>query len=79
MDERKEKSKKSIKGALISIMENSQFKDIKVSDIILNANVTRGTFYNHYDSKVKFESPMKKQEIYNLKIFLNKIFHCFIT
>ena len=51
LDNRKEKSKNTLKNALITCMNLSSFRDITVSQIVQIANVTRGTFYNHYDSK----------------------------
>jgi AcrR family transcriptional regulator len=48
LDRRILKSKKAMKDAFILLMQQKDFKDITVSDIIRLADLNRGTFYKHY-------------------------------
>lgn len=43
-----EKSKKAIKDALLDIMYEKDFKQITVNELLKRANVSRGTFYAHF-------------------------------
>ncbi len=45
-----EKSKKAIKEALLEIMYEKDFKDITVSELLKKANISRGTFYAHFQN-----------------------------
>lgn len=45
------KSKEKIIQTLLDLMEQHQFEDITVAEICANANISRGTFYNHFPSK----------------------------
>lgn len=48
MDRRIDRTKKSLKSALISLMEVKELRKITVSEITKKANINRGTFYLHY-------------------------------
>lgn len=48
---RTSKSRKELKNALIYLMEKNNFKTISITDIVTNADLNRGTFYKHYQSK----------------------------
>ncbi|SES61781.1 transcriptional regulator, TetR family [Oceanobacillus limi] len=50
-DRRINKSKQALKDALILRMETSDFKKITITEIVQHANLNRGTFYKHYDTK----------------------------
>ena len=45
------KTKKALYSALIELMKNKEFEEIKVSDICNIALVNRSTFYAHYNDK----------------------------
>ena len=45
------KTKNSLYLALINLMKEKSFEEIKVSDICSKALVNRSTFYSHYDDK----------------------------
>lgn len=45
-----EKSKKAIKQALLEIMYEKDFKDITVGELLKKANISRGTFYAHFEN-----------------------------
>jgi len=50
-DRRIKKSKKALKNSLITLMEQKDFKDITITNIVELADVNRGTFYRHYHWK----------------------------
>lgn len=43
-----EKSKRNIKEALLSLMYEKDFNEITVNDLLIKANISRGTFYAHF-------------------------------
>lgn len=43
-----EKSKKAIKDALLELMYVKDFKQITVNELLVKANISRGTFYAHF-------------------------------
>lgn len=45
-----EKSKRNIKEALLNLMYEKEFSTITVNDLLLKANVSRGTFYAHFSN-----------------------------
>ena len=45
------KTKKSIYSALVELMKEKSFEEIKVSDICTKALINRSTFYSHYKDK----------------------------
>ncbi|MGE7984149.1 TetR/AcrR family transcriptional regulator [Solibacillus sp. NPDC093137] len=53
LDKRVIKTKQQLKKALLSLLEQNNTSQITLKDIIKTANVSRGTFYNNYDSKEK--------------------------
>lgn len=62
------KTKKNLYDALILLMKQTNFENIKVADICKYALVNRSTFYNHYQDKYDLLDDM----LTNLK---NKIFN----
>ena len=51
MDRRVVKTRKEIRKALLSLMEEKDFEVITILDITERANINRGTFYLHYIDK----------------------------
>ncbi|WP_230176610.1 TetR/AcrR family transcriptional regulator [Peribacillus sp. Bi134] len=51
IDRRIRKSKMALKESLISLMQNKDFRDISITDIVELADLNRGTFYKHYQYK----------------------------
>lgn len=49
VDRRTRKSKKALRDALLELMDEKEFKDITVTDLVNRADVNRGTFYNYYN------------------------------
>lgn len=50
-DRRIKRSKKALRSALISLIEEKGFEAITVNDLCSAADLNRGTFYNHFRSK----------------------------
>lgn len=48
---RTSKSRKELKNALILLMEKKNFRTITITDIVTLADLNRGTFYKHYQTK----------------------------
>ncbi|WP_407269936.1 TetR/AcrR family transcriptional regulator [Radiobacillus sp. PE A8.2] len=51
LDKRVKRTKNALESALLSLMENTNFKDITITDIVKKADYNRGTFYKHYKYK----------------------------
>ncbi|QDP39211.1 TetR/AcrR family transcriptional regulator [Radiobacillus deserti] len=51
VDRRINKSKMALMDALILLMEQSPFEKITITEIVQHANLNRGTFYRHYQTK----------------------------
>lgn len=51
IDIRVVRTKKTLKNSLLVLMEEKNYKDITVTDILRSSNITRGSFYNHYSNK----------------------------
>lgn len=50
-DRRITRSKRALRAALISLMEERGFESITVNDLCARADLNRGTFYNHFRDK----------------------------
>jgi len=50
------KTKNSLYNALLELMKEKAFEEIKVSDICSKASINRSTFYAHYDDKYELLS-----------------------
>ena len=53
-------------------MNFTSFRDITVSQIVQIANVTRGTFYNHYDSKEQLLFELIDETLEDMKVEIRK-------
>ena len=51
IDRRIRRTKKAIRDALVSLIEEKGFDALSVKDITTRANINRGTFYLHYKDK----------------------------
>ena len=45
-----EKSKRAIKDALLDLMYTKDFNEITVNELLVKANISRGTFYAHFNN-----------------------------
>lgn len=50
-DRRILRSKRALKEALVSLMQEKDFKDITITEIVKSADLNRGTFYKHFQYK----------------------------
>lgn len=51
MDRRKQKTRKAIYNAFLSLLEKKRYHNIYIQEIIDLANVGRSTFYSHFETK----------------------------
>lgn len=52
LDKRMKRTKKLFHEALLLLLQEKEFVDISISEIVRKADVNRGTFYHHYKDKV---------------------------
>lgn len=61
-DKRVRRTKRLLRQALAELMQEKEFKDITVTDLVERADINRGTFYVHYrdvyDLREKIENEM---------------------
>lgn len=69
------KTKKAIFDALIQLMKENAFENIKVSDICLGALINRSTFYAHYNDKYDLISSFIQNLTEELKYDLEQNSH----
>ncbi|CAM5200388.1 TetR family transcriptional regulator OS=Ureibacillus acetophenoni OX=614649 GN=SAMN05877842_11483 PE=4 SV=1 [Ureibacillus acetophenoni] len=50
-DRRVYKSKQALKEAVLTLMKSTDFTNITITDIVQLADLNRGTFYKHYETK----------------------------
>ncbi|GGC78672.1 TetR family transcriptional regulator [Thalassobacillus devorans] len=50
-DKRVRRTKKALQNSLLTLMEEKDFHDITITDIVTKADYNRGTFYKHYQYK----------------------------
>ncbi|MDP1418183.1 TetR/AcrR family transcriptional regulator [Peribacillus simplex] len=68
IDRRIRKSKMALKESLISLMQNKDFRDISITDIVELADLNRGTFYKHYQYKEELLEEVMEDVIADLII-----------
>lgn len=51
LDKRVKRTKRLLHNSLLKLMEEKRFEDISITNIVEEAEVNRGTFYNHYQYK----------------------------
>ncbi len=58
----------ALKESLISLMQNKDFRDISITDIVELADLNRGTFYKHYQYKEELLEEVMEDVIADLII-----------
>lgn len=56
-----ERSKKLIRESTFRLLKNKNITEITVSDIVREANINRGTFYNHYNNPTEILIEIKDE------------------
>lgn len=65
-DRRITRSKKALRTALITLMEERGFDAITVNDLCVAADLNRGTFYNHFHDKDELLASLEDEVIANI-------------
>ena len=85
------KTKKMIYTALVELMKEKTFEEIKVSDICEKALINRSTFYAHYedkyellidfikDLKVEFSQKLENNKVLNIKEYYLELIKLFLN
>lgn len=68
MDRRKRKTQQAIKDACTVLLENNSFDQINISHITSEADISRGTFYLHFEDKYDMISQFEKLLIDRINI-----------
>ncbi|MFS1664193.1 TetR/AcrR family transcriptional regulator [Streptococcus sp. zg-JUN1979] len=71
-DTRKERTKKALEEALVSLLEHQNFNDISTSDLAKTANISRSNFYNHYKDKYEMIDIYQKTVFHKLEAIFDK-------
>ena len=74
-DKRVVKTKRSIKAAYLSLVEERGIDGITVNELCERANVNRGTFYNHYCDRDAVLNELEKEFFDGLKSFEKQLAH----
>ena len=73
IDRRIVRTKRLIRDALTDLLEEKSFEEITVKDITDTADINRGTFYLHYDSKYALLKKSEDEILDEMKESLKKI------
>ncbi len=60
------RSRELIKEAMFQLLNKKEISQITVSDIVREANINRGTFYNHYNNPIEIIEEVKDELISSL-------------
>lgn len=66
-DRRVYKSKQALKEAVLSLMKSTEFNNITITNIVQLAELNRGTFYKHYETKEEIFDEIIEDVITDLK------------
>ncbi len=72
-DRRIKRSKKALRAALISLMEEKGFEAITVNDLCGAADLNRGTFYNHFSDKEDLLESLEEEFMSDIAHIQSKI------
>ena len=74
MDRRKRKTRKAIFDACVSLMQEKEFQNITVNEIVARADINRGTFYLHFVDKYDMMNSFENEMIGKIEdVILNNI------
>lgn len=60
------RSHEMIKEAMFQLLNKKEISEITVSDIVREADINRGTFYNHYNNPIEIIEEVKEELILSL-------------
>ena len=63
MDRRKRKSRKAIFDACVSLVQEKDFQNITINEIVERADLNRGTFYLHFEDKFDMMNSFENEMI----------------
>ena len=69
MSDRSDKTKESIKRALISLMEREPFDAVSVKQIVAESGVGRSTFYSYYEDKQDLLDAIEGELLEDLSLY----------
>ena len=72
MTDRSDKTKESIKHALIALMEREPFEVISVKQIVAESGVGRSTFYAYYEDKQDLLDSIEEELLEDLSLYRSK-------
>ena len=88
-------TKEYLSNALLSLMDEKNFEDITITDIVKKADINRGTFYAHYDNTSDvlksisssvmdeissvFKARNNSDVLWNPRVYLKQISDFFLT
>ena len=74
MDRRKRKTRKAIFDACVALMQEKEFQNITVNEIVERADINRGTFYLHFVDKYDMMNSFENEMIEKIEdVMLNNI------
>ena len=74
MDRRKRKTRKAIFDACVALMQEKEFQNITVNEIVERADINRGTFYLHFVDKYDMMNSFENEMIEKIEdVILNNI------
>ena len=74
MDRRKRKTRKAIFDACVALIQEKEFQNITVNEIVERADINRGTFYLHFVDKYDMMNSFENEMIEKIEdVILNNI------
>ena len=67
------KSDRRIRAAFIDLLEEKGFYQIRVADILSRADVSRATFYTHYEDKYQLMRVLREEQFNGLGAIMEKV------
>ena len=78
-DRRIARTQAALRDALISLIEQQGLDSISVGDLCAQANITRGTFYNHFKDKEALLASLEDEVISGLDVFQERMANLKLT
>ena len=72
MADRSDKTKETIKAALISLLEREPFEAVSVKQIVAESGVGRSTFYVYFEDKNELLSIIERELLEDLSLYRNR-------